>query len=54
MHKPRLLVIAGCNGSGKSSFSKYLVPSKTSSFFDYDFYKLWMFETLFFKYDQVV
>ena len=22
MHKPKLLVIAGCNGSGKSSFSK--------------------------------
>ncbi len=35
MHKPKLLVIAGCNGSGKSSFSKaftdgVLIP------YDYD------------------
>ena len=36
MHKPRLLVIAGCNGSGKSSFSKYLVPSTDTIPFDYD------------------
>ena len=36
MHKPRLLVIAGCNGSGKSSFSKYLVPSPNTIPFDYD------------------
>ncbi len=36
MHKPRLLVIAGCNGSGKSSFSQYLVPSNSIVPFDYD------------------
>ena len=40
MHKPRLLVIAGCNGSGKSSFSKYLVPSSNTIPFDYDFHFL--------------
>jgi predicted ABC-type ATPase len=37
MHKPRLLVIAGCNGSGKSSFSRSLVPSDSIIPFDYDF-----------------
>lgn len=36
MHKPRLLVIAGCNGSGKSSFSRSLVPSNSIIPFDYD------------------
>ena len=36
MHNPRLLVIAGCNGSGKSSFSKFLVPSSSTTPFDYD------------------
>ncbi|MFD3274723.1 zeta toxin family protein [Aquirufa echingensis] len=36
MHNPRLLVIAGCNGSGKSSFSKFLVPSSNTIPFDYD------------------
>ena len=35
MDKPLLLVIAGCNGSGKSSFASALTPAKTSSF-DYD------------------
>ena len=39
MSKPILLVIAGCNGSGKSSFSKLLVPSDFIPF-DYDFYFL--------------
>jgi len=40
MHKPRLLVIAGCNGSGKSSFSRSLVPSDSIIPFDYDFHFL--------------
>jgi adenylate kinase family enzyme len=40
MHKPRLLVIAGCNGSGKSSFSRSLVPSNAIIPFDYDFHFL--------------
>ena len=35
MHKPTLLVIAGCNGSGKSSFSKALTPDNNSAY-DYD------------------
>lgn len=35
MIKPTLTVIAGCNGSGKSSFSKALTSEKTPSF-DYD------------------
>jgi len=36
MDKPTPLVIAGCNGSGKSSFSKALVAPKNISAFDYD------------------
>ncbi len=35
MSDPTLLVVAGCNGSGKSSFSKLLVPSGFIPF-DYD------------------
>lgn len=35
MNKPILTVIAGCNGSGKSSFSSALTPLNTPSF-DYD------------------
>lgn len=35
MNKPVLTVIAGCNGSGKSSFSKAVSPENTPSF-DYD------------------
>ncbi|PCI99202.1 MAG: hypothetical protein COB15_04580 [Flavobacteriales bacterium] len=35
MVKPSLLVIAGCNGSGKSSFSKALTPDNNSAY-DYD------------------
>jgi predicted ABC-type ATPase len=46
MHKPRLLVIAGCNGSGKSSFSKYLVPSSNTIPFDYDFHFLNRYKAL--------
>lgn len=39
MAKPVLLVIAGCNGSGKSTFSDVLADSKFSPF-DYDKYFL--------------
>jgi len=35
MVKPSLIVIAGCNGSGKSSFSNALTPQKITPF-DYD------------------
>jgi predicted ABC-type ATPase len=35
MSNPTLLIIAGCNGSGKSSFSKALSPENTSPY-DYD------------------
>jgi predicted ABC-type ATPase len=37
--KPQLLVVAGCNGSGKSTYSKSLSPSDTLPF-DYDKYFL--------------
>lgn len=39
MSKPQLLVVAGCNGSGKSTYSKSLSPSDTLPF-DYDKYFL--------------
>ena len=35
MDKPKLLVIAGCNGSGKSSFSKAFTEGETKPY-DYD------------------
>jgi predicted ABC-type ATPase len=35
VHKPTLLVITGCNGSGKSSFSKALTQDNNSAY-DYD------------------
>ena len=35
MDKPKLLVIAGCNGSGKSSFSKAFTENETKPY-DYD------------------
>lgn len=34
MIKPRLIVVAGCNGSGKSTFSKTYVKNETP--FDFD------------------
>jgi predicted ABC-type ATPase len=46
MHKPRLLVIAGCNGSGKSSFSRSLVPSDSIIPFDYDLHFLNRYKSL--------
>lgn len=39
MSKPILLVIAGCNGSGKSTFSKLLAPGNFLPF-DYDLHFL--------------
>jgi len=35
MSKPTLLIVAGCNGSGKSSFSKALSPNNSFPY-DYD------------------
>lgn len=45
MSKPTLLIIAGCNGSGKSTFSKLLSPSDFSPF-DYDFQFLKFYKSL--------
>ena len=46
MSEPILLVVAGCNGSGKSSFSKSLVPPDFEPF-DYDLYFLKFYQSLF-------
>lgn len=46
MFEPTLLVVAGCNGSGKSSFSKSLVPPGFLPF-DYDAYFLKFYTSLF-------
>jgi len=45
MYRPILLVIAGCNGSGKSSFSKLLFPGDFLPF-DYDFHFLSFYNNL--------
>ncbi len=45
MSEPTLLIVAGCNGSGKSSFSKLLVPSGFLPF-DYDFHFLKFYASL--------
>jgi predicted ABC-type ATPase len=45
MHRPTLLVVAGCNGAGKSSFSKALSP-KNSSPYDYDLVFLEIYNNL--------
>ena len=45
MSKPVLLIIAGCNGSGKSTFSKLLAPNNFSPF-DYDFQFLKCYNSL--------
>lgn len=45
MSKPVLLVIAGCNGSGKSTFSKELGAGLFEPF-DYDFHYLKNYESL--------
>lgn len=45
MSNPELLVIAGCNGSGKSSFSKALIPDNIVPF-DYDFNFLKFYQSL--------
>lgn len=46
MSKPILLVIAGCNGSGKSSFSNILAEDNFSPF-DYDLHYLHHYHSLF-------
>jgi predicted ABC-type ATPase len=46
MYKPILLVIAGCNGSGKSSFSHILAEDNFSPF-DYDLHYLQHYRSLF-------
>ena len=46
MSKPILLVIAGCNGSGKSSFSRLLAAEDFEPF-DYDFHYLMYYKELF-------
>ncbi|AXB56048.1 hypothetical protein [Flavobacterium fluviale] len=46
MSKPILTVIAGCNGSGKSTFSKVLSPGKFTPF-DYYFQFLKFYNSLF-------
>lgn len=45
MTKPVLLVISGCNGSGKSTFSKLLAPNNFIPF-DYDYYYLKFYNSL--------
>lgn len=45
MSKPTLLIIAGCNGSGKSTFSKALSPDNFTPF-DYDFQFLKFYNSL--------
>lgn len=45
MSKPILLVIGGCNGSGKSSFSKLLVTADFEPF-DYDYQYLHHYNSL--------
>ena len=46
MSDPTLFVVAGCNGSGKSTFSNLLAPSNLSSF-DYDLHFLKYYRSLF-------
>ena len=45
MSKPVLLIIAGCNGSGKSTFSKPLAPDNFTPF-DYDYQFLRFYNSL--------
>ncbi|MEB2784745.1 zeta toxin family protein [Algoriphagus persicinus] len=45
MAKPKLWIIAGCNGSGKSSYSKALVENGIIPF-DYDAYFLKYYQTI--------
>ena len=46
MTKPILLVIAGCNGSGKSTFSSLLAAGNFKPF-DYDFYFMKFYDQLY-------
>lgn len=45
MYKPVLLIISGCNGSGKSTFSKLLAPNNFTPF-DYDYQFLRCYHSL--------
>lgn len=45
MSKPVLIIIAGCNGSGKSTFSTPLAPDNFTPF-DYDYHFLKFYNTL--------
>ena len=45
MYRPVLTVVAGCNGSGKSTFSEQLVPTGVQPF-DYDYYLLKFYHLL--------
>jgi hypothetical protein len=45
MSKPVLLIIAGCNGSGKSTFPKPLAPDNFTPF-DYDYQFLRFYNSL--------
>ena len=45
MSKPVLLIIAGCNGAGKSSFSKLLAENDFEPF-DYDYFFLKFYHSL--------
>jgi len=45
MANPQLLVIAGCNGSGKSSYSRALTPNGIIPF-DYDQHFLKFYQSL--------
>lgn len=45
MSRPALLVVAGCNGSGKSTYSKLLASSEFAPF-DYDSYYLTFYRSL--------
>lgn len=46
MSEPTLLVVAGCNGSGKSTFSNLLVAPDFQPF-DYDVHFLKFYKSLF-------
>ena len=45
MHEKRLFIIGGCNGAGKSSFSKLLAENDFEPF-DYDYFFLKFYHSL--------
>ena len=50
MSKPNLIIIAGCNGSGKSTYSKSLVPSNVIHF-DADKRKSEIYDSIKFEFE---